>query len=123
MKSSALRNKLSLLVQRRLQVERRRSRRLAPVHRPLGLIHSSAGSEPTSARVENVSSQGVAVLAEREYAPGTVLHVLLVNAAHTFSLAVEMKVVRSSRIGPSRYLTAGPFTRPLVYEEMMPFLL
>ena len=118
----SLRNKLSVLIQRRLQIERRGSKRLVPVHRTLCLIPSCGESERTTAVVDNLSQNGVAVLAEREYATGTVLPLLLVNALHTFSLTVEMKVVRSSRVGHDRYLIAGPFARPLLHEEVVPFI-
>jgi hypothetical protein len=121
--NSSLRNKLSILVQRRLQIERRSSRRVAPAHRTLCLILASGENEQTTAIVENLSNKGIAVLAERAYTPGAILNVLLVNASHTFSLAVEMKVTRSTRIGSDQYLIAGPFARPLSHEEVVPFIL
>ena len=119
----SLRNKLSVLIQRRLQIERRGNKRLVPVHRTLCLIQTAGESERKTAVVDNLSHEGVAVLAEREYAPGTVLPVLLVNASHTFSLAVEMNVIRSARVGHDQYLIAGPFARSLLHEEVVPFLL
>ncbi|MGH7225954.1 MAG: hypothetical protein ACRELF_22275, partial [Gemmataceae bacterium] len=89
----------------------------------LCLIQAAGDSERKTAIVDNLSERGVAMLAEREYAPGTTLPVLLVNAAHTFSLAMEMKVVRSSRLGHDQYLIAGPFARSLLHEEVVPFIL
>lgn len=119
----SLRNKLSILIQRRIQIERRGSKRLVPVHRTLCLIQPASESERRLAIVENMSQKGVALMAEREYVAGTILSVLLVNAAHTFSLAVEMKVVRSSRLASDQYLIAGPFARLLSHEEVVPFIL
>ncbi|HTU20995.1 MAG TPA: PilZ domain-containing protein [Gemmataceae bacterium] len=119
----SLRNKLSVLIQRRLQNERRGCKRLVPVHRTLCLIQPAGESDWMTAVVDNLSHKGVALLVEREYAPGTVLPVLLVNASHTFSLAVEMKVVRSSRVGHDKYLIAGPFARVLLHDEVVPFIL
>lgn len=120
---SSLRNKLSVLVQRRLQIERRGGKRVVPIHRTLCQLQASDDSEPATGIVHNLSYKGVAVLSEREYALGTLLRVLLVNDSHTFSLAMDMKVVRSFRNGGTQYLIAGPFTRPLRHEEVVPFFL
>jgi hypothetical protein len=121
--NSTLRSKLSFLVQRRLQIERRGSKRIAPVHRTLCLLSVPGEALTLSGIVENLSQQGIAVLAERPYQLGTFLHLRLVNAAHMFSLEVEIKVVRSARIGYEQYLIAGPFTRPLLHDEVVPFIL
>jgi hypothetical protein len=121
--SSTLRNKLSALVQRRLHAERRGSKRISPVQRTLCLISASGEKESMTGLVDNLSIQGIALLAERPSPPGTILHLRLVNAAHTFSLEVEMKVVRASRMGHDHYLIAGPFTRTLLHEEVVPFIL
>lgn len=119
----SLRNKLSVLVQRRRQIERRGSKRLVPIHRALCTILPCDESEGTTAVVDNLSHKGIAVLAERDYDVGTLLPVLLANASHTFSLAVEIKVARVLRMGYNQYLVAGPFSRPLSHEEVVPFLL
>ena len=119
---SSLRNRLSVLVQRRLHIERRGSKRLVPIHRALCLLQSRGENERTTAVVDNLSHKGVAVLVDRDYALGTILPVLLVNASHTFSLAVEMTVVRSSRVGSNQYSIAGPFARELLHEEVVPFM-
>ena len=119
---SPLRTKLSVLVQRRLQVERRGGKRVKPLHRTLCLLHASNGSERGTAIVQNLSYKGVAMQTEGDYPLGTLLQVLLVNEAHTFSLALEMKVVRSLRIAGDHYLVAGPFARALRHEEILPFI-
>ena len=121
--NSTLRNKLSFLVQKRLQIERRGSKRITPAHRTLCLISAPDEALTHSGIVENLSQQGIAVMEERPYPIGILLHLRLVNAAHMFSLEVEMKVVRSSRIGYDQYLIAGPFTRPLMHEEVIPFII
>jgi len=119
---SSLRKQLSVFVQRRLQNERRGNKRVVPVHRPHCLIQQSGDDERITALVHNISSTGVAVQAERDYEPDTLLHVLLVNAAHTFSRSMDLNVVRCIRTG-DRYLIAGLFTQPLLHEEVAPFLL
>lgn len=121
--NSTLRNKLSVLVQRRLNMERRGCKRIAPVQRTLCLISASGEVLSLTALVENLSNQGVALLAERPYPLNTFLHLRLVNAAHMFSLEVEMKIVRCSRIGYDQYLLAGPFTRRLLHDEVVPLIL
>ena len=66
---SSLRKHLSIFVQRRLLIERRGSKRIAPTHRTLCLVPST-GDERKTAMVHNISSTGVAVQMERAYAPG-----------------------------------------------------
>lgn len=117
---SSLRKHLSIFVQRRLMNERRGSKRVVPIHRTLCLIPSS-GQERTTTLVHNISRTGVAMQTDLAHAPGTLLRVLLVNEAHTFSLTMEVNVVRSVRIG-DHYLTAGNFVRPLLHEEVVPFI-
>ncbi len=119
---TSLRKQLSLLVQKRLFVERRSGKRIMPVRRTLCLLQSADRPEPTTAIVQNLSHMGIAVQSEDNYAPGTQLRLLLVNDAHTFSLAAELSVVRSVRIG-NLYLIAGPFARPLSHQELVPFIL
>jgi hypothetical protein len=118
---SSVRNHLSIFVQRRRQIERRSSKRIAPAHRTLCLIQSS-GAEQTTALVYNISCQGIAMQAEQSYAPGTILHLLLINEAHTASLSVCLSVTRSIPIG-DRYTIAGSFVRSLAHEEVKPFIL
>lgn len=121
--NSTLRNKLSVLVQRRMQIERRSSKRIAPVHRTLCVISTAEEKAILAGVVDNLSNQGIAVMVERPYPLGTILHLRLVNAAHMFSLEAEMKVVRAIRIGYDHYLLGGPFARPLLHEEVVPFIL
>lgn len=116
----SLRKHLSSLVQRRRLIERRGSKRIVPVHRTLCLIPST-GEERTTALVHNISNMGVAVQSDQAYAPGTHLRILLVNEAHTFSLNVELTIVRSFRMGDC-HVVAGTFARPLSHEEVVPFI-
>jgi hypothetical protein len=120
---SSLRSKLSGLVQRRRKVERRSGKRIAPTQRTLALLRWDENGETTTAFVHNLSLKGLAVHAERDYPLGTMLRVILVNAAHTFSVAVDLKVVRAIRDGGNGYLIAGPFSRTLSHEEVVPFIL
>jgi hypothetical protein len=117
---SSLRKHLSIFVQRRLMNERRGSKRVVPIHRTLCLIPSS-GQDRTTTLVHNISRTGLAMQTDHAHAPGTLLRVLLVNEAHMFSLMMDVNVVRSIRMG-EHYLTAGNFVRPLVHEEVVPFI-
>jgi hypothetical protein len=121
--TSFLRDKLSVLVQRRLQVERRNGKRIAPNHQTLALLRTGEERDAATSLVHNLSVNGVAVHAERPYPIGTILHVLFVNASHTFSVAVDVKVVRCVREIGNGYLIAGPFSRSLSHEEIVPFIL
>jgi hypothetical protein len=119
----SLRSKLSFFVKRRLQIERRGSKRVVPVHRTLCLVQVPGEADRATAVVQNISVNGVGVLVDREYLPGTVLNVLLVNASHTFAAAMELKVVRCFRVAVNRYFLAGPFARPLTHDEAVPFII
>lgn len=121
--NSTLRGKLSVLVQRRLHNERRGSKRIAPVQRTLCLMSAPGEGLTLTALVENLSNQGIAILAQRPYPLNTILHLRLVNAAHMFSLEVDMKVFRCTRMGYDQYFIAGPFTRRLLHDEIVPFIL
>lgn len=119
----SLRSKLSALVQRRLQIERRGGKRVVPAQRTLCLLSKPGASEQTGSVVQNLSMKGVGLQTERSYELGEVLHALLVNAAHTFSVSVELRVARCFHVMDQRYFVAGPFTRPLTHDEIVPFIL
>jgi hypothetical protein len=121
--SSSLRSKLSAFVQRRLHAERRRGKRVIPVHRTIGLLRIPGEEERVTAVVQNLSPLGIGLLADREYPAGMVLHLLLVNHSHTFSVALDLNVVRCLRTAANQYFVAGPFTRLLSHEEMVPFIM
>jgi hypothetical protein len=119
----SLRSRLSALVQRRLQVERRNGKRVAPMQRTLCLLHKDGADERATSVVKNLSLKGVGVVAERGYELGEIVHALLVNASHTFSVAVDLKVVRCFRVADQEFFVAGPFTRSLTHEEVVPFII
>lgn len=119
----SLRNKLSLFVQRRLRIERRGCKRVVPVHRTLCLLQAPSEADRVTAVVQNLSVKGVGVLVDREYTPGTVLNVLLVNASHTFAVEVDLQVIRCFRVAANQYFLAGPFGRPLTHDEAVPFII
>ncbi len=119
----SLRSTLSALVQRRMPIERRGGKRVAPTHRTLCLIQSPSEHERCAGTVHNLSNKGIAVLSNREYPLGSTLHVLLVNASHTFSVELDMKVVRAFRTPNEQFLVAGPFSRPLLHHEIVPLML
>jgi hypothetical protein len=115
--------RIASLVQRRARKERREVKRLPPGQPTFCLVYNDGESEPAQACVQNLSIKGAAVLADRVYAGGTVLRVLLVNAAHTFAVATELRVVRCLRLVNDQHLVGGPFTRPLAYDEFVPLMM
>jgi hypothetical protein len=117
---TSLRKHIASFVQRRLLIERRSSKRIVPVHRTLCLIPST-GDEQTTALVHNISNTGVAVQTDHAYTPGTDLRILLVNEAHTFSLNIDLHIVRCIRMG-EHHVVAGTFARPLSHDEVVPFI-
>jgi hypothetical protein len=120
---SSLRSKLSVFVQRRLQAERRRGKRVVPAHRTLCLLRMPGEDDSVTALVQNLSSHGIGVLADREYPVGAPLHLLLVNHSHIFSVALDLNVIRCLRTANNQYYLAGPFSRALTHEEMVPFII
>jgi hypothetical protein len=119
----SLRSRLSALVQRRLQVERRSGKQITPVQRTLCVLRKEGQDEWTTSVVKNLLLKGIAVAAERSFELGEILHALLVNASHTFSVAVDLKVVRCFRMAENQFFIAGPFTRSLAHEEVVPFII
>ena len=120
--SSFLRSKLSVFARRRLQADRRGGKRLAPNHRTICRLQTPGEDAHTTAVVQNLSLRGVGMRVDREYTPGTLLHVLLVNDSHTFSVALELSVARCFRVANDQFYLAGPFGRPLTHEEVVPFI-
>lgn len=105
----------------RKPVERRRAKRLSPPRLTPCTIRTAAGVE-TPGWVHNLSVGGGGLLAGHSAAPGTLLTVLFINAAHTFALSAELRVVRCYRVVNGDYYLGGPFTQALRYDEILPFL-
>ena len=120
---SLLRSKLSALVQRRLQIERRNGKRMVPTQRTLCLLQAPGESDRITGSVQDLSLKGIAVLTDRHYPMGSLVHILLVNASHTFSVELDLKVIRSFPTSDGQFLIAGPFLRPLLHDEVVPLLM
>ena len=118
-----IRNKISVFVQRRLQVERRSQKRIVPVQRTLCLLQVPGEQEQSTTVVQNLSRKGIGVLVDREHLPGTVLTALLVNASHTFAVKRKLKVVRCFRMVSGDYFVGGRFRTALSPDELLPFML
>jgi hypothetical protein len=116
-------SRMSAFVQRRSRPqERRAAKRLTPAHvTPCTL--TPPGGRPAGARVHDLSVKGIGILAEEKYRPGTVLRVLLVNAAHVFAVSVEVEVVRCFRMVSGDYFVGGRFRTALTPDELLPFML
>lgn len=119
---SALRKPLSLFGSRRIKVERRGGKRVVPARHTLCLIRRPGEDQASKVVVQNLSLKGIALLADREHPAGTLLPLLLINAAHTYSVAVDLRIVRCFRAAANQYLVAGPFERALLHEEVVPFI-
>jgi hypothetical protein len=84
---------------------------LAPVAEGLG-----------AAKVRDVSMQGIGLLLGRRVEPGTLLTVVLSNAAKGFSKTVLVRVVHATP-QPGGCLVGGTFETPLTYQEMSALVL
>jgi hypothetical protein len=114
--------KLTALAGRGRRGERRDSRRHPPGAVTPCRVRGPDDATPHDARVHNLSLHGAGLLAGRAYPPGTPLRVLLVNAAHTYALPVEMTVARCGRAAHGGHFLGGRFARPLRFDELLPFL-
>ncbi len=119
---SSLQNQLFALAQPHRKAERRGGRRITPNEQTLALLQTEDNQEISTALVRNLSAKGVAVLAQRNYPLGAVVHVLFINASHTFSLATKIEVARSKREGNQLYLIAGSFSQSLKHEQIVPLI-
>jgi hypothetical protein len=115
--------KLSNLVGKRERVERRAFRRLTPGHLTPCQVRLPGEDQARSAWVHNLSLRGAGLLTDRECPLGTRMGILLINAAHTFALSVEMDVVRCFRVVNGDHFVGGQFTRQLRHDELMPFMM
>ena len=122
MLQSSLRSKWSIFGRRRSQVERRGGKRVAPARHTLCLIQRPGADEKGTATVQNLSLKGIALLTDRECSPGTMLGLLLINPTHTFSVEVELRIVRCFRVAANQYFVAGPFGRALLHDELVAFI-
>lgn len=116
-------SKLSRLIGKRSRLERRAFRRLTPGNLTPCQIRRPGAAAPKPAWVHNLSLRGAGILTDEEFAPGTTMLLLLVNAAHTFALSVEMDVVRCFRVVNGDYFVGGQFHRLLEHNELMPFMM
>ena len=115
-------DKLTALVGRRNRAERRVAKRLFPGAMTPCEVQRSGENTRQSAWLHNLSCKGAGLLVADEDLPGTVVRVLVVNAAHTFALAVELRVVRCQRVINGEYFIGGEFTREVAHEELVPFI-
>jgi hypothetical protein len=114
--------RISALMRRRPASDRREAKRLPPGQHTICLIWFGEDLEPANAVVSNLSHKGAGLLAEREYASGSVLRLLLVNGPHTFALATELKVVRCFQVPTGEYFLGGPFLKTISHDELVPFM-
>jgi hypothetical protein len=103
--------------------ERRSARRLVPGSLTPCLLHIPGEVGPASAWVHNVSVCGVGILSNRFIAIGTTIRAVLINAAHTFAIAVEADVVRTYPIYNGDHLLGCQFREVLRYDQIVPLLL
>jgi hypothetical protein len=102
--------------------DRRQSKRLVPRACTLCLIRLPGEVSPIHGFVQNLSTRGLGVRLSCRFEPGTQLSLLLINAAHTYALAVELEVVRCSEASAWGCYLGGVFVQPLCHEELEPLL-
>jgi hypothetical protein len=116
-------DRITALMQRRTQRERREVKRLAPLQRTVCHLQGLGEAGAFVVAVQNLSIKGAGLLSPRSYPSGSVVSLLLINASSTFALAVEMTIVRAFPAAGERTFLGGPFTRPLRHDDLVPFLI
>jgi hypothetical protein len=115
-------HKIAALVRRRPREERRGAKRLAPSALTACQIRKAGDNQSYPAWIHNLSKTGVGVLTPTSFPAGTKIEIIIINAAHTFALTVEVVVVRCARVVSGNYLLGGEFTNALQHDEMVPFM-
>ena len=106
----------------RKRAERRRARRIAPGRLTPCIIRVAGDAEEFSGWVHNLSVRGAGLLCARPFAAGELLTVLFINAAHTFALSAEVRVIRGYRVVNGDHFIGGQFPQALRYDELLPFM-
>ena len=106
----------------RRRSERRRARRIAPGRLTPCVIRVVGQAEEFPGWLHNLSVRGAALLCCRPFEIGDLLTVLFINAAHTFALCAEVRVVRGYRVVNGDYFVGGQFAQSLRYDEVLPFM-
>jgi hypothetical protein len=114
-------HKLSALVRRRPREERRVAKRLTPGAMTPCQVRP-AGGTATAAWIHNLSKTGVGIITPTALPVGTMIEIVMVNSAHTFSLSGQVKVVRCTRVVSGHFLLGGEFTNALQHDELIPFM-
>ena len=107
----------------RRRAERRRTRRIAPARLTPCVIRVAGDDTEFQGWIHNLSVGGAGLLCSRPFDNGAVLTVLLINAAHTFALSAEIRVVRGYRVVNGDYFLGGQFPHSLRYDELLPFMM
>src|SRR6266852_4703895 len=92
---------------------RRASVRCAPFRLTPCYLSAPAQGIGASAWVYNISAVGAGILGSPWIAPDTILTVELINAGHTYALAVEMQVTRIEAVKTGNHYLGGQFVRKL----------
>jgi hypothetical protein len=116
-------NKISALVQQRPRKERRGAKRLTPGSLTPCQIRSAEDGDPQPAWIHNLSKTGVGILSPAPFPAGSLVQIVIINAAYTFALNGAIKVVRCTRVISGNYLLGGEFTNALQHDEIVPFML
>jgi hypothetical protein len=75
-----------------------------------------------SAKIRNISMDGIGLLVSRPVEPGTLLAVTLSNPARSFTKTVLVRVAHATpQLGS--YLVGGTFATPLTYQELTTFVM
>src|SRR5205807_9974208 len=105
------------------RAERRSAKRLTPSALTPCHICRTGDKEQYPAWIHNLSKTGVGVLTATAFSPGTMIQIVIINAAHTFALTGDLKVMRCTRVVSGNYLLGGEFTNELQHDEIVPFIL
>jgi len=75
------------------------------------------------ARIQNISTDGIALVLSRDVAPGAILVIDLTNKMQNFSKTTLIEVVHSTKQIGGAYIIGGAFLAPLTYDELRRYVM
>jgi len=101
---------------------RREVRRLPPTTLAVCRLILPGTEVPLLAWIHDLSNKGVGLLIDRPCPTGVTLPVFLVNAAHSFGVAIDLRVVRCEPGAGGDFYVGGQFSRRLTAAEIECFM-
>ncbi len=104
------------------QLERRATERFAPDEEGGSHLTAAVSDDLRPAKVGDISANGIRLIIDHPFLPGTIVSVILSNPAQVFSRTLQMRVVYVLEQDDGRYIVGGEFGSGLGHDEMQTLL-